>query len=109
MTMKTAENLPLLFYLYPLTPQLGLVTETTVMVQTERGHTLNTKIRGAICYYTISTTLLCTSTITSGSSGSPLRRKSGGKIKNTCTWSALGRVGLDLPFSNHQHLNDHNI
>lgn len=75
MTMKTAENLPLFFYLYPLTPQLGLVTETTVMVQTERGYTLNTKIRGAICDYTISATLLCKSTITSGSSGSPLQAK----------------------------------
>lgn len=110
MAMKTAEYLPLFFYLHPLTPQLGLLIETTVLVQIETGHTLNTKITGAICDYTISTTLLCTLRITSDSSGSPpLRRKPGRKIRNTRTWSALGRLGLDFPFSSHQHLYDHDL
>lgn len=53
MAMKTAEYLPLFFYLHPLTPQLGLLIETTVLFQIETGHTLNTKITGAICDYTI--------------------------------------------------------
>lgn len=68
--MKTAEYLPLSFYLHPLTLQLGLLIETTVLVQIVTGHTLNTKIPGAICDYR-------TFRITSGSSGENLEEKLG--------------------------------